>query len=335
MDHPHLLVPRLWLKQLKYFFVVYTILFFLLFSHILKLSTIIIACRVLLLQYLVPLCRPALYLVLTSHTHIQLPTVLALSMMAGVNCTGEHQQPSHTKDPATLVLVGITCCLSVLGTLLIISSYLFFKALRTPARLILVHLSFMDLGIALAHLTGVIMADFNDKYYNRINNISGELNSNTSSFSMVDFACKTQATLTAFFALSSFFWTGFLAVYMYFRIVHISTNTVVQRMFYFSYLFCYGFPFGLSAWLLATGRLGYTWFSGGWCSLIVAEKDNPCTNSVFVTVFGYDIWVYTTFILASVLYISVHVHIRLEVSTVSTMQFTQKYLNWNVGIDSV
>ena len=70
MDHPHLLVPRLWLKQLKYFFVVYTILFFLLFSHILKLSTIIIACRVLLLQYLVPLCRPALYLVLTSHTHI-------------------------------------------------------------------------------------------------------------------------------------------------------------------------------------------------------------------------------------------------------------------------
>ena len=235
--------------------------------------------------------------------------------MASVNCT----QPSLTKEPATLVLVGITCCLSVLGTLLIISSYLFFKALRTPARLILVHLSFMDLGIALAHLTGVIMADFNDNYYNRINNISSELNSNTSSFSMVDFACKTQATLTAFFALSSFFWTGFLAVYMYFRIVYISTNTVVQRMFYFSYLFCYGFPFGLTAWLLATGRLGYTWFSGGWCSLIVAEKDNPCTNSVFVTVFGYDIWVYTTFILASVLYISVHVHIRLEVGTVSTM----------------
>ena len=241
-------------------------------------------------------------------------------MMAGVNCTGE-QQPPHT-ETAILVLVGITCCLSVLGTLLIISSYLFFKVLRTPARLILVHLSFMDLGIALAHLTGVIMVDFTYNYYNKINTNSSELSSNTSNFSMVNFACKTQATLTTFFTLSSFFWTGFLAVYMYFRIVHISTNTVVQRMFYFSYLFCYGCPLGVAVWMLLTGRLGYTRFSGGWCSLIVADKANPCANDVFdifAIVFGYDIWAYTTFILASVLYISVHVHIRLEVGTVSTM----------------
>lgn len=203
------------------------------------------------------------------------------------------------KDVAALVIVGVTCCLSILGALLIISSYVFFKELRTPARLVLFHLSLMDLGIAMAHLSGVIMADIHDQHFNTTNS--------------VNIACVIQAAFTVFFTLSSFFWTSYLAVYMYFRIVHISNDKIVKRMILCSYLLCYGVPLVITIWFLATDRLGYTWFSGGWCSLIISYPNYPCKYSIFVTLFGYDMWAYLTFVIATVLYVSVHVHIHNEV----------------------
>ena len=158
----------------------------------------------------------------------------------------------------------------------------------------------LQLGIAVTHLSGVVMDGL-------------QHSTNSSSAAVNDIPCVTQAAFTNFFSLSSFFWTSYLAVYMYFRIVHVSNDKIVNRMIYCSYLLCYGAPLLITSWFLATGRLGRTQFSGGWCSLVISYPDQPCKYSIFVIVFGYDLWAYVTFIIASVLYISVHVHIHYEV----------------------
>ena len=223
---------------------------------------------------------------------------------------GECQQDT-SKDSSVRALVGVTCVLSILGTLLIIFSYVLFKETRTPARLILVHLSFMDLGIALAHLVGVAFVDATDQHSQHV---AGHTN-----HSAIHGLCVAQAVIVSYCAISSFLWTGSLAVYMYFRIVYFSSDRASRSILYLSYLICYGLPVATTLWLLLTNRLGYTWFSGGWCSMKLEDPQKNCKNDIFVMVFGYDLWMYITFILASVLYTSVHVHIHQEVIVIALL----------------
>ena len=60
-------------------------------------------------------------------------------------------------------IVGTACVFSMIGSLLIILSYLLAKELRTQTRKILLHLSLMDFGTALANFVGVTI--YFDKYY--------------------------------------------------------------------------------------------------------------------------------------------------------------------------
>ncbi len=67
------------------------------------------------------------------------------------------------KHKEVRVVVGITCTLSIIGSLLIILSYLCFRDLRSRARLILVHISIMDCGVGLSNLIGAWV--YFDRFY--------------------------------------------------------------------------------------------------------------------------------------------------------------------------
>ena len=70
----------------------------------------------------------------------------------------------HHKRIGVRVAVWITCSLSLLGALLIIFSFVCFKAMRSRAREILVHISVMDFLVAASNLTGAAV-NF-DRFYN-------------------------------------------------------------------------------------------------------------------------------------------------------------------------
>ena len=128
------------------------------------------------------------------------------------------------------IIVGIICSLSIVGSLVIIISYICFKSLRTTTRLILVHLSIMDLGVATANLVG-ISVNFNRYYFNNSANATygshglPELNHPGDT---VDMACKIQAAFAVYFTAGSFLWTLSMAVYIYMRIVHYRTPRVAR-----------------------------------------------------------------------------------------------------------
>lgn len=198
-------------------------------------------------------------------------------------------------------VVGTTCGLSIVGSLVIILSYACFKERRTKTREILVHISAMDMGVALANLIGIVV------YFDQYLRTPGKHHS------LVDGLCRTQAFFAAYFTYGSVLWTMSLAVYLYFLILCHGSRIVVYFL-WFSYAFCYLLPLLLALWLVLTGKLGYSPYdSSGWCSVISKDPDTGEARP-FVALFGNDLLIWLATVLIPLLYIVVRLYIHQEVS---------------------
>lgn len=222
-----------------------------------------------------------------------------------VNQTVIH--PVEFKSTPLRIVVGIFCALSIIGSLLIVFSYLCFKNRRTKAREILVHISLMDLGVALANIIGLSV--YFDKYYFK----SGyDISENIANL------CKAQAFFAGYFTIGSVFWTVSLMAYLYFRIIHSRTKHALYFL-RFCYVFCYGLPLIIFLWLVFTGRLGYSPYdSAGWCTLITKDPLKRGKVDIFVTLLGNDLWIYLAFVLIPLLYISIKLYVSNKVSPVTS-----------------
>ena len=226
-----------------------------------------------------------------------------------------------------------SCALSIIGSLFIIASFVCFKELRSLGRQILVNISAMDLGVAIANLVGA--AVYFDGYYYFIGDRRScttkytpifskphysERNDNISVMcpksSAIEGLCISQAFFSVYFTYSSILWTISLSCYLYFRIVHYGTN-FARYSLYFSYVFCYLLPLFLSVWLVMVDKLGYSPYeSSGWCSIIMKDPADPTKRDIFVSIFGYNLWIILTFILVPLLSLCVHFYVRHEVNSI-------------------
>lgn len=237
----------------------------------------------------------------------------------------DNEHPYLHKQVWIRVVVAVVCLLSVLGSVLIILSFICFKQLRSRGRQILVHISIMDLGVGLANLTGSLV--YFDQYYDKtppsnctlppdsIFPSSPQVSPTTELFIwcpqslLVRDLCVVQAFLALYFTLGSIFWSNCLSVYLYFRIVYVNSK-LVMYVFRFSCFVSYSFPLLVAVWLLLTGRLGFSPYeSEGWCSIIM---DDPSTNqrNLFVSTFGYNIWIVITFIIIPLLSLAIYIHVK-------------------------
>lgn len=224
-----------------------------------------------------------------------------------------------SKGPPFRIIVGLACCLSIIGTLLIIISYACFKSLRSRARLVLVHLSLMDFGVSVANLVGNLIY-FDGYYIDRIpasENHEKVTNSVCEVYHLPDSIaiqrlCTAQALLAHYFTYSSVLWTINLAVFIYFIIVHHRSSYYSKVSLRISYFFCYGIPILLCLWLLCTHRLGYSPHNGLWCS-IVFDKPGGLGKDTFAAFFSYDLWIYLAFIVVPIFFVAVNLFIRDKV----------------------
>ena len=205
------------------------------------------------------------------------------------------------KGMSMRAVVGVSCCLSVFGSLLIIFSYILFKKRRTRAREILLHISLMDLGVALANLIGLSV--YFDQFY-------FEYHENVPHY--IDNLCKTQAFFAAYCTLSSILWTIALAGFLYFLIMHHKTRRAIYFL-WCSYVVCYALPLFVCLWLVTTGKLGYSPLdSSGWCILI--SKDIATGRvDLFSTIFGYDLWIYLAIVTIPLFYLSIKCYLATQV----------------------
>ena len=216
-------------------------------------------------------------------------------------------QTDDLKDASLLTVVALCCVLSMLGSLLIIFSYVFITEIRTTSRAILVHLSIADFGVACANFIGATVYFHG---YLKLNNCE-QMPDNSMCFVINGF-CTAQAFFAGYFTLASVLWTLGLAVYIY-TLVATVYSTLPIHVARFLFFFCWGMPLFIAVWLLQTDRLGYSPHGGaGWCSLKFASERQE--EQIFVVVFGNDLWIYTAFFMITILYLSSHYHILRTVS---------------------
>lgn len=144
---------------------------------------------------------------------------------------------------------------SLLGSLLIIITFVAFKEVRTVGRAILVFLAFADFFTALGYMFGAgVYLHYRPKLENEPPNGSYIT------------LCKVQSFVTTFFPISSFLWTTNLAVYFFVAIV-LRKVQVAKKMIVVFHIMAWGIPLLICIPAVATNTLGpaESRSSASWC----------------------------------------------------------------------
>lgn len=190
------------------------------------------------------------------------------------------------------ILTTISATLSLLGTVLIISTYFAWKDLRSTSRRILVFISIADFFIAGSYLFGTWF--------------------HTDSTSR----CRAQSFVSSTASLWSFFWTAFLAIFMYITVAkkQRSKAEILLKVFHFI-----GWPVpliivgaALKEGVLGDGR---DLFTSGWC-WIDAYGSLPKKERYLWVLMTGKAWEVTAYILIFVFYFMLKFHIRKQVSLI-------------------
>eukprot|EP00118_Oscarella_pearsei_P008448 m.43511 g.43511 ORF g.43511 m.43511 type:complete len:388 (+) comp33450_c0_seq2:29-1192(+) len=203
----------------------------------------------------------------------------------------------------------VTCFLSMLGAASIIGTYVAFRELRSTSRQLLVFLSAMDFVTALANS------------YALFNNFT-----NTTT------PCQVQAGVAIFSSLSSFFWTIFMAIFLFLTIVF-ERQTLARRLVIVFHLLAWGIPATVTITAAALDVLGLDVKSlrahhqrslvvtGGWCYVKGAclGSDNGCSPRWYDRRY-FELWVLlagaaweiATFFLCLIFYLGIKVYIYKE-----------------------
>jgi len=150
---------------------------------------------------------------------------------------------------------------SVVGSFIIILSYVLWKDVRSPLRRLLVFLSFSDFLTAAGNLIGLAQ--------DKNNHIT----------------CTIQSFITTSSAIASFLWTMSIALYLY--LVISKRHTLALKLIPLFHMVSWGVPLVIVCFAMGFGALGRDYYSGvvGWCwisdSKIIVWPSFPGTESAF------------------------------------------------------
>ncbi|XP_051805907.1 G-protein coupled receptor 157 isoform X2 [Acanthochromis polyacanthus] len=182
------------------------------------------------------------------------------------------------------VIVLFSCALSLLGSSLIIFTYIIWSDLRTTPRRLLVYLSVADWLSAGSYAYGVSRVFRSDS---------------------VD--CVVQGAISTFANTSSFFWTVAIAVYLYFFIVRSSQRVADSLVLSFHFV-SWGVPLAITIAAVCLNKIGYdaSEVSVGWCWVRIHAPDR-----VLWMLLTGKIWEFLAYLTLPILYILIKRHIHI------------------------
>ena len=188
------------------------------------------------------------------------------------------------------VLTTISGSLSLLGTSLIIGTYIAWKDFRSTSRIILVYVSIADFIVAGSNLVGV---------WHR-HTETGR-----------DVLCEAQSFVTATASLWSFFWTTFLAAFMYMTVAKKQRNKAVIMLKVF-HGFGWGIPIIIVGTALGLQKLGNDkdFYTSGWCWINSDLNDED--KHLWMLLTG-KAWEIAAYVICSTFYLLLRCHIHKEV----------------------
>ena len=149
----------------------------------------------------------------------------------------------YAMGPLNETLVSITCILSMLGSLIIIGSYIAWRDIRTISRNILIWISCCDFLIALGNMCGT--------YFKPQPN---------------DYKCYAQSFIVSAALISSFLWSVTLATCLYMTIIK-GKASLFQCFLPYLHIFNWSLGLVINIVALKMGSLGNSadQITAGWC----------------------------------------------------------------------
>jgi len=187
-----------------------------------------------------------------------------------------------------VVLSTISAILSIIGTLFIILTYFKWKDIQTTSRRILVYISIADFISSVGNTVSVLSPP-NDK------------------------VCLVQSIIGTFFILSSFFWTCFLAVYLYVACIHKKIATAEKLMPLF-HIVGWAVPCAIVCTGAVTHKFGNNGdtVSSGWCWIKTVDLSRK--EQVEWMLIAGKFWEVLAFVVITILYVLIKRGMRNEVS---------------------
>lgn len=150
---------------------------------------------------------------------------------------------------AVKITAGTTCVLSILGSCLIIFSYVVLVDLRTSARQLLVNLSIADIIITLSHFIGL---------FTNFERFIEHYNPEAWNTSTIDPVCISQAAFTLFGSISSFLWSMAIALYLVMLTTCKKPKVMKKITLPILYIVCWGIPAIMIIPNAVKGYFGYS-----------------------------------------------------------------------------
>lgn len=219
-----------------------------------------------------------------------------------------------TPQDYTAYLTMISSCFSMLGSALIIFTFIMWKDMRTVARAIVVFLSIADFFTAAGYLFGSLVSYRHQHGHYDLNEYK--------------YLCAVQSFVTSAFPISSFLWTAYLATYLYVAIV-IANPTLAKKLVVLFHITGWGIPLAICLPAVLTGHLGSSndQTSVNWCFVSFNATNPGNANELkkrLAEYFGFELlcgkfWEIATYFVAVYLYVSVKMVLKKR--TVSLVLF--------------
>lgn len=217
-------------------------------------------------------------------------------------------------QPYLAYITMVSSVISMLGSALIILTFILWRDIRTVARAIVVFLSIADFFTAAGYLFGATV-------YLRYKLHANESDESDESERTYRDLCEVQSFITTTFPISSFLWTAHLATYLYVAIVNAKPQLAKKLVIIF-HITGWGIPLAICIPAVATGHLGSanSRTSVSWC-FVTFNSTYPGSNSELrerlAYYYGFEFlcgkfWEIATYFVALALYISVKVVLRIR-----------------------
>ncbi|XP_078375162.1 G-protein coupled receptor 157-like [Oculina patagonica] len=188
-------------------------------------------------------------------------------------------------------LMTITSAFSLFGALVIVVTYITWKDIRTTSRKILVYISIADCVVVGSYLFGTFLPPNTDSA-----------------------ACIAQSFLSTTANLWSFFWTTFMAIFLYTTVARQKPRTA-EKMFWAFHVIGWGVPVVIVGMALKEDVLGNdrNIYSSGWCWIKVQDRGKNVQKNIMWMLITGKAWEVVVFVLVLIFYGLLKLHIRQEV----------------------
>ena len=160
------------------------------------------------------------------------------------------------------IIIAVTCVISIIGSLLIITTYALYENIRSPARHIIVCIGIADLFLALANVYSSYFVNPDDPNF--------------------EIKCKIQSFVGTSSVMASFMWTMMLAVFLFISLDREKPLLAIRLIHPWFHLLAWLLPLAINLVAIFLGKLGNNddKAAAGWCWIWM----NNCKFNLFLFV---------------------------------------------------